>query len=64
MPRLDEKTHGDLPTIPGQPPVLSLLRGGCPFEARCELKQPHCKAEFPPLVRSGARRLSCHEVSL
>jgi len=64
MPRLDEKTHGDLPTIPGQPPVLSLLSGGCPFEARCELRQDHCKSVFPPLVRSGPRRLSCHEVSL
>jgi len=64
MPRLDEKTHGDLPTIPGQPPMLSLLGGGCPFEARCDLRQARCKAEFPPLVRSGARRLSCHEVSL
>ena len=64
MPRLDEKTHGELPTIPGQPPMLSLLARGCPFEARCELSQEHCKHEFPPLVRSGLRRLSCHEVSL
>ncbi|HEY7687728.1 MAG TPA: oligopeptide/dipeptide ABC transporter ATP-binding protein, partial [Dongiaceae bacterium] len=64
MPRLDEKTHGELPTIPGQPPMLSLLAGGCPFEARCQLKQPRCKAEFPALAQSGQRRLSCHEVSL
>jgi oligopeptide transport system ATP-binding protein len=64
MPRLDEKTHGELATIPGQPPMLSLLGGGCPFEARCELRQEHCKHELPALVRSGPRRLSCHEVSL
>ncbi len=64
MPRLDEKTHGELATIPGQPPTLSLLAGGCPFEPRCELRQDHCKSEVPPLARSDARRLACHEVSL
>jgi oligopeptide transport system ATP-binding protein len=64
MPRLDEKTHGELPTIPGQPPMLSLLGGGCPFEARCELRQEHCRHEYPALVRSGLRRLACHEVAL
>ncbi|MFM9841338.1 MAG: ABC transporter ATP-binding protein [Dongiaceae bacterium] len=64
MPRLDERTHGELPTIPGQPPILSLLANGCPFEARCELRQDYCKSEVPPLARSGARRLACHEVSL
>src|SRR5262245_51349690 len=50
MPRLDEKTHGDLPTIPGQPPILSQLAGGCPFEPRCELKRDHCKSVVPPLA--------------
>ncbi|HEX6094092.1 MAG TPA: oligopeptide/dipeptide ABC transporter ATP-binding protein [Dongiaceae bacterium] len=64
MPRLDEKTHGELATIPGQPPILSQLAGGCPFEARCELRQDYCKSEVPPLARSSARRLACHEVSL
>jgi oligopeptide transport system ATP-binding protein len=64
MPRLDEKTHGELATIPGQPPTLSLLAGGCPFEARCELRKDYCKSEVPPLARSGMRRLACHEVSL
>jgi oligopeptide transport system ATP-binding protein len=64
MPRLDEKTHGELPTTPGQPPMLSLLGGGCPFEARCELRQEHCRHEYPALVRSGLRRLACHEVAL
>jgi oligopeptide transport system ATP-binding protein len=64
MPRLDEKTHGELATIPGQPPILSQLAGGCPFEARCELRQAHCRSEVPLLARSGLRRLACHEVSL
>jgi oligopeptide transport system ATP-binding protein len=64
MPRLDEKTHGELPTIPGQPPILSQLAGGCPFEPRCALRQDYCKSEVPPLARSGLRRLACHEVSL
>jgi oligopeptide transport system ATP-binding protein len=64
MPRLDEKTHGDLATIPGQPPILSQLSAGCPFEARCELRRDYCKTEVPPLAKSGARRLACHEVSL
>jgi oligopeptide transport system ATP-binding protein len=64
MPRLDEKTHGELPTIPGQPPILTQLTGGCPFEPRCALRQDYCKSEVPPLVRSGPRRLACHEVSL
>ncbi|HVR67014.1 MAG TPA: oligopeptide/dipeptide ABC transporter ATP-binding protein [Verrucomicrobiae bacterium] len=64
MPRLDEKTHGELPTIPGQPPILTQLAGGCPFEPRCALRQDYCKSEVPPLARSGLRRLACHEVSL
>jgi oligopeptide transport system ATP-binding protein len=64
MPRLDEKSHGDLPTIPGQPPVLSHLAGGCPFEPRCDLRHNRCKSSVPPLLESGPRRLACHEVSL
>jgi oligopeptide transport system ATP-binding protein len=64
MPRLDEATHGTLHTIPGQPPSLSMPTPGCPFEPRCEYRQPRCKIEMPPLQIAEGRSLACHESTL
>lgn len=38
-----------LETIPGMVPNILELKGGCPFEERCFLRVPHCKAEEPKL---------------
>jgi oligopeptide transport system ATP-binding protein len=59
-PRLDEATHGELRTIPGQPRAAMGDIPGCPFAPRCELKQDIC-AETPVLKSGHAgHRLACH----
>lgn len=60
VPRLDS-TDAVLPTIPGNPPNLSQLPPGCPFQERCPHVKPVCRSEVPPLVtaENGSRR-ACH----
>jgi oligopeptide transport system ATP-binding protein len=61
-PRLDEKVHGELRTIPGQPRAAMGDFPGCPFEPRCGLKIERCKAEMPALLGDGTgRAVACHE---
>ena len=60
-PRLDEKTHGELWTIPGQPRAAMGDLPGCPFEPRCPIRTERCKAEMPMLRRAPSGRfLACH----
>ncbi|QHM71172.1 ABC transporter ATP-binding protein [Mixta intestinalis] len=55
VPRLD--TEGDtLMTIPGNPPNLLRLPGGCPFQPRCPYAMEIC-ASAPPLEPFGEGRL-------
>src|SRR3954447_349910 len=60
-PRLDEKVHGELRTIPGQPRAAMGDFPGCPFEPRCPTRVGRCKAEMPAL-RTGVigRGVACH----
>ena len=60
-PRLDEKVHGELKTIPGQPRAAMGDIPGCPFEPRCPIRIAPCRAEMPSL-RAGAtgRAVACH----
>ncbi len=46
-PRLDDSTHGALPTIPGQPPNLQRLAAGCSFAPRCPFVLDACLPERP-----------------
>ena len=64
MPRLDEKVHGKLHTIGGQPPSLAKETPGCPFEPRCECRKERCKTERPAAQSRDDRTLACHEVTL
>ena len=60
-PRLDEKAHGALRTIPGQPRAASGDLPGCPFEPRCPIRIERCKAEMPPLLAgTSGRAVACH----
>jgi oligopeptide transport system ATP-binding protein len=60
-PRLDEKAHGALKTIAGQPRAAMGDIPGCPFEPRCTLKIDRCKAEMPALLGNGkGRAVACH----
>jgi len=41
--------------IPGQPPSLIDLPGGCPFHPRCPYVMDRCRTEEPPLMVVGRR---------
>jgi len=50
VPRLDRDASDDLQAIPGNPPNLLALPGGCCFRDRCTLAQEIC-SEPPPIWR-------------
>ena len=56
VPRLDEDRQEQLVAIPGLPPDLSALPGGCPFHPRCDFASERCKAEYPEIVRFSEQR--------
>src|SRR6266545_2639380 len=58
VPRLDEPRRAKLEPIPGQPPDLSRLPGGCSFAPRCPYVIERCRADVPPLDLVGAEHLS------
>lgn len=47
-PRFDHSRKGNLPCIPGDPPDLSRMGGGCAFEPRCEWRIAECSVSDPP----------------
>lgn len=47
VPRLDEKTSGELHSIPGTPPDLINPPVGCPFAARCPHAMNICAKRMP-----------------
>ena len=56
--------HGErkvLSGIPGSPPDLKNLPGGCTFHPRCPYAMPRCSIETPPLVDIGGtgRSVAC-----
>ena len=53
VPRLDEAIDDQLVAIPGLPPDLSNLPGGCPFHPRCGHAVDRCSTEFPERVALG-----------
>jgi oligopeptide transport system ATP-binding protein len=57
VPRLDETSHKDLPTISGSPPDQLHPIEGCPFQPRCPFVLPQCK-KYPPAMRSGPNHRS------
>ena len=53
--------QGKLYQIPGQPPDLARLPGGCPFAPRCERAEEICRRQFPPFVQLTSEHSSlCH----
>jgi len=51
LPRVDQRRHHRLRSIPGAPPNLLVEPKGCPFAARCELVFERCREEMPPLIQ-------------
>ncbi|RKN76299.1 ABC transporter ATP-binding protein [Streptomyces klenkii] len=58
VPRPD--TDGrPLTPVPGSPPDLRLLTGGCPFAPRCPLADEACAADEPALAGPGEHVTAC-----
>ncbi|MEV4922318.1 ABC transporter ATP-binding protein [Streptomyces roseoverticillatus] len=58
VPRPD--TDGrPLTPVPGSPPDLRLLTGGCPFAPRCPLADEACATEEPALAGTGEHVAAC-----
>jgi len=60
VPRLDAATgRQPLVPIPGAPPRMTNLPGGCPFAPRCPLVVDACLDSEPVLVGAGEHRAAC-----
>jgi oligopeptide transport system ATP-binding protein len=61
LPKIDEAPGTKLVSVPGLPPDLVRLPEGCPFYARCEYREEHCKIEMPPLeeTESSEHYVAC-----
>ena len=53
VPRMDQPRGQKLIPIPGQPPDLTRLDGGCPFRPRCMFSVDRCAASYPALESLG-----------
>ncbi|WP_319449020.1 MULTISPECIES: ABC transporter ATP-binding protein [unclassified Mycobacterium] len=53
VPRLDSPQGTRLVPIPGAPPSLAALPGGCPFAPRCPLAIEECRTTEPDLLPVG-----------
>ena len=60
IPRLDEEKD-QLSPIPGLPPDLSNLPGGCSFHPRCPIAVDRCKVEAPEKISIDNHRIRCWE---
>jgi oligopeptide transport system ATP-binding protein len=64
IPRIDSPVDR-LTAIPGLPPDLSKLPGGCSFHPRCAKKVDRCTREYPAFVQlSGSHKAACTEIDL
>jgi oligopeptide/dipeptide ABC transporter ATP-binding protein len=60
VPSFRDADRSRLAAIPGLPPTLTDLPAGCPFYDRCELREPRCSAQMPPLTTvDGTQRAAC-----
>jgi len=60
IPTLATDRGRPLNTLEGAVPALAALPPGCPFEPRCEFRQPACAAALPALIEiSPGHRARC-----
>ena len=65
-PQLGDIAPVDTPPliIPGSPPALNAIPGGCPFHTRCPAAEELCRTVVPDLVERGGdtgdARVACH----
>lgn len=68
-PQLGDIAPVDAPPliIPGAPPALNAIPGGCPFHTRCPAAEALCRTDIPALIQhvEGDRfaRVACHVAS-
>ena len=62
VPRLDERTQEDLPSIPGMPPDLIAPPVGCAFAARCRYAMSVCLKDDPEPIGLDEKGhvVACH----
>ncbi|MGE3957627.1 MAG: ABC transporter ATP-binding protein [Vicinamibacterales bacterium] len=61
VPDPADDSQGELYQIPGLPPDVARLPGGCPFAPRCARAEQLCVTTFPPLVQLAPQHRSlCH----
>ena len=65
VPRVDQIRGTRLKAIPGQPPSLISLPGGCAFEPRCEFAKyvpdNRCKSTRPEVeIKLAGHQARCH----
>jgi len=58
IPRLDG-ARGAMPTIPGLPPRIGALPPGCPFAPRCDMAEPRCREQDPPISWRNRQMAVC-----
>jgi peptide/nickel transport system ATP-binding protein len=59
-PLLENRSHIELPTIPGRPPNALAFPPACRFAPRCPMAQEQCVRELPPLtVAEDGHRYRC-----
>jgi oligopeptide transport system ATP-binding protein len=59
VPRLDRDAEDDLHAIPGNPPNLLALPGGCSFRDRCVQAQEICSRPPPIWINERGHRSRC-----
>jgi oligopeptide/dipeptide ABC transporter ATP-binding protein len=59
IPKLTVSDH-KLYSIPGAPPMLGALPGGCAFHPRCAYAQDVCREVEPPIYQAGTHKSACH----
>ena len=63
IPRLNDDVE-ELKTIPGEPPILDQVAGGCPFAPRCSIATDICFKDMPNTQYNGEHTISCFNVEV
>jgi peptide/nickel transport system ATP-binding protein len=63
VPHLDQPRQERLHTIPGQPPSLLHLAGGCPFSPRCDAATDACRQSPAIDVQTDGHAFACFNPS-
>src|SRR5699024_12391275 len=60
IPPLGGQVQRRLDSIPGNPPLITNLPGGCLFAPRCKFRFEPCAAKRPLLTGDGRHAVACY----